>query len=56
LRSPATGGEGDRAPDCFFGFLARVLSVKFNAFSSIFRFSRARDAKGHCYKSCTHRF
>jgi hypothetical protein len=55
-RSPATGGEGDRAPDCFSRFLARVLSVKCNVFSSNFRFFRARDVKGHCCNSCTHRF
>jgi hypothetical protein len=55
-RSPAAGGEGDQAPDYFFRFLARVLSVKYNAFSSNFRFSRARDAKRHYCNSCTHRY
>jgi hypothetical protein len=55
LRSPASGGEGAQALDCFFHVFARVLSVICNAFSSNSRFSRARDAKGHCCNFCTHR-
>jgi hypothetical protein len=56
LRSPACGGDGARALDCFSYFIARVLFVYSVPLLSNFRFSRAKHAKGHHCNLCTHRF
>jgi hypothetical protein len=46
-RSPANGGEGFQAPDCFYISCARVLFVNLEALSSNCRFSTSIvDARG----------
>jgi hypothetical protein len=46
LRSPACGGEGARALDCFPYFIARVIFVNFSAFTSILGFPGQEMVKG----------
>jgi hypothetical protein len=46
LRSPAVGGGGTRALDCFSSLGARVFFVITRALSSNFWFLRTRDVKG----------
>jgi hypothetical protein len=46
--SPACGGRGTKALDCFSTFLARVLCVNCRVSSSNSWLFRARDDKGPC--------
>jgi hypothetical protein len=54
-RSPACGGDGAQALDCFSLFVARVLFANFMVCTSNTRFSRAVEAKGQRCNLCTHR-